>query len=291
MTMSHTLPSPDDRPAYPMRPDGSAWELDDFLEYIPLLDSLSWNDAGVVHLPGFFPGDWVDDYKDEWIRNNGPIHQHQDGMLCAPNIGGYNETGYLRHRELMAICTDDELANQWQEYLGEPAGVHLNLTGWVSTQRNWHSDYYLNEECVGDYYGAIWVALDDVHPDSGPFEYFPGSHLWHGVVTKQKIGKAVDIRDPRWPAHSEEVLAPLIEAEAARRGVKKVVYLPQKGDVLMWHGRLYHRGSKPNIENHYRGALIAHYSGIDHRQDMPIAVKHPEYGGFYFPLGPLGEGV
>ncbi len=297
--MPHTLPSPDDAPARPTRPDGTPWALSDFTEDIPLDPALAWNSQGVYHYEGLFNVDGLDlehvlnRYCAKWKEDNGPfIFDYKTHQLEAKCLGGYNETGYLRSAPLMEICTNLSIAKVWTDLLaGEPAGVHLNLTGWVSTERNWHSDYYLNESCVGDHYGAIWVALDDVHPDSGPFEYYPGSHLWEGVVTKRKIGQAVDLRDPRWPAHSEAVLAPLIEAEAARRGVEKVTYLPKRGDVLFWHGRLYHRGSKANVKNMYRGALIAHYSGINHRQDMPAAVRHPRHGGFYFPLGNLGEGV
>jgi hypothetical protein len=31
-----------------------------------------------------------------------------------------------------------------------------------------------------------------------------------------------------------------------------------------------------------RKALIAHYSGINHRQDMPPAIQHGD--GYYFPV-------
>lgn len=289
--MPHTLPTPDDRRPVPPHPEGRPWRLSDLTEDLPLAPALAWNEQGVVHLPGLIPDETIQRYQNEWVENNGPVHWHPDGSFDARKIGGYNETGYLRQPVLMEICTNAILASYWYNLLGEHAGVHLNLTGWTSTQRNWHSDYYLNESCVGDYYGAIWVALDDVEPDSGPFEYYPGSHLWDGVVTKAKIGQVVDLSDPRWPAHSEDVLESLVEAEAARRGVQKVVHLPKRGDVLMWHGRLYHRGSRATREGAYRGALIAHFSGLNHRTDMPRGTQHPRHGGWFFQLGPVGEGV
>lgn len=288
---AHTLPDPADRRPVPPHPEGRPWTLADLTEDIPLDVDLAWNTSGVLLCPAMFDDELIERYKDEWLAANGPLHRHPDGTVDAPRIGGYNEVGYLQSPALMEMCTSAQVAQIWEMLLGEPAGVHLNLTGWVSTQRQYHSDFYLNEKCVGDHYGAVWVALDDVHPDSGPFEYFPGSHRWSGVVTKTKIGQVVDLADPRWPAHSEDVLAPLIEAEAAERGVEKVTHLPKKGDVLFWHGRTYHRGSKANVPNSYRGAAIAHFSGINHRTDMPPAVKHPRHGGYYFPLGPLGEGV
>ena len=54
--------------------------------------------------------------------------------------------------------------------------MHLNLTGWVSTERNWHQDDYLNP-FINSWYGRL-VALDKISADAGPFEYVPGSHKW-----------------------------------------------------------------------------------------------------------------
>lgn len=289
---AHTLPSETDRGRVKPHPDGREWELADFLEDIPLDPRLAWNSDGYVIIENAVSDDLLDRYEQSWNDHNGPLHHHPDGTCDAPRLGGFNETGYLRSAPLMEICTLPVVTEMWENLLGEPAGVHLNLTGKVSTQRDWHSDYYLNESCVGDFYGAIWVCTHDVEPDSGPLEIYPGSHLWTGVVTKAKMGQAVDLSDPRWPAMSEDIISPLIEAEAARRGVEKYVHLPKRGTILWWNGRVYHRGSKATAgPNTYRGAAIAHFSGLNHRTDMPPAVRHPTHGGYYFPLGPLAEGV
>jgi ectoine hydroxylase-related dioxygenase (phytanoyl-CoA dioxygenase family) len=170
-----------------------------------------------------------------------------------------------------------------EQLIGEPAAVHLNLTGWVTTRRNWHQDTYLNPSHVGDYYVAIWIALEDIHPDSGPFQFVRGSHRWP-TVTREKILNALDPseRDHTWPKHSERLLTPLFEAEIEKRNAEVITYLPKRGDVLFWHGRLLHRGSEPNVPGMQRKSLIAHYSGVNHRQDMPTALPHGS--GWYFPI-------
>ena len=91
-----------------------------------------------------------------------------------------------------------------------------------------------------------------------------------------------DQRDYRWPRFSENVLTPIFTHEIERRNAEILTYLPERGDVLFWHGRLLHRGSKPNDSTIPRRSLIAHYSGINHRQDMPKALKHND--GWYFPI-------
>lgn len=231
-----------------------------------------WNDDGFVIKKKFMPEDLMQAYEKCWLEHN------------ADRPGGWPDpTPYRQHPEVLDILTYKGLNDTMEELIGEPAGLHLNLTGWVSTTRNWHQDTYLNPAHVGDYYAAVWIALDTIHPDSGPFQFVPGSHRWP-VVTRDKILQALEPseRDYRWPRHSERFLTPLFTQEIESRKAEVVTYLPERGDVLFWHGRLLHRGSVPNVPGMVRRSLIAHYSGINHRQDMPAAVKHND--GWYFPI-------
>ena len=250
--------------------------LEDLTVAPPPFGPRDWNDNGVVILPKFLPEDLMVAYEECWIKQNREFHQRPGGWPdCTP---------YRRHPELLDILTYQPLAEQLEALLGEPAAVHLNLTGWVSTERNWHQDSYLNPAHVGDYYAAIWVGLDDIHPDSGPFQYVPGSHRWP-QVTRDKILAALnpEERDHRWPKFSERILTPLFEEEIVKRGNNVVSHLPGRGDVLIWHGRLMHRGSRPNVPGMERRSLIAHYSGIHHRHDMPSA-QQSQMGGWFFPI-------
>lgn len=247
-----------------------------------------WNDAGVLVLPGLIDDDLIGAYSQAWIEANGPIELDRADLLdtlrhlSAERPGGWPDcTPYMRHPEILDLVAP--LAPHLEDLIGEPAGIHLNLTGWVTTGRDWHQDSYLNEPEVGDHYAAAWIALGDIHPDAGPFQYVPGSHRWP-QVTRDLIGRHVNLNDPQWPKHSEEILSPLFEAEIERRQACVVTHLPQRGDVLIWSGRLLHRGSVAKVSGAYRPAFIAHFSGIDHRSSMPAAREWGN-GGWFFPLG------
>jgi hypothetical protein len=283
--------------------------LDDLSDPAPDPSPDDWNDNGIVYLPSFVPGPLIDAYRDEWAARNGYRGRHSamppddgDGqwsstgigdpwaleVLDAERPGGWNEAcPYMHEPALRAICTYPPLAQVLGDLIGQPAGLHLNLTGWVSTLRDWHQDTYLNPYEVGDQYAAVWIALGDVHPDSGVFQYVPGSHRWHRL-TRDKIASVVNVGDPSWPEHTEAVLTRLVEAELDRRGAEVVSYCPNRGDVLIWHSRLYHRGSRPTVPGAYRPAVIAHYSGVRVRPDMPAPVQAPDTdegsGGWYFPI-------
>lgn len=233
-----------------------------------------WNAEGVVCLPALVSGARIEAYQRAWCGAN--AHRPGGWPDCTP---------YMRHPEILDLVAP--LADHLETLLGEPAGMHLNLTGWVSTERDWHQDSYLNEPEVGDHYAAVWIALGRIHPDSGPFQYVPGSHRWP-QVTRELIGRHVDLTDPAWPKHSEDILSPLFEAEIEARDATWVSHLPDRGDVLIWHGRLLHRGSKARVHGSYRPGFIAHFSGIHHRPQMPGAVEY-RGGGWYFPIagGPV----
>lgn len=264
--------------------------LDDLCNPAPPTGAADWNPEGVVILEGFMPSAPILAYQEEWAD----CHKYLFDTFPPPiaerrqfafTPGGWPDaTPYMRYPALRELVCDGPLGKVLEMLLGEPAGVHLNLTGWETTARDWHQDQYLNEPCVGDFYAAVWFALGDVHPDSGPFQYIPGSHRWP-QVDRTKIKKAMGwekAASPQWPKHSEDILTPLFEQIIEPADV--VTYLPKAGDVLIWHGRLLHRGSRANVPGAYRPSLIAHYSGVNHRTDMPPAMRHKS-GGYFFPLG------
>lgn len=232
-----------------------------------------WLTDGVVVLPKFLPDDLIDAYRETYE------------FLGLRRTPWTDATPYMRIPEMRRLCTYAPLAQVLEEVVGEPAGVHLTLISWVSTERNWHQDHYLNPPHVGSWYAAAWMALEDIDPNSGPFEYVPGSHRWP-VLDRRKVLDAIGAdaeADPSWPKRSEEVLTQAFEDKIAETRAEVRQFLAKRGDVLLWHARTVHRGSVPKKPGTPRRALIAHYSGINHRHDMPPA--RGEGGGLYFPIG------
>ena len=225
----------------------------------------AWRTDGVAILPGFLPDAVIDPYIARREKLNRP--------------GGWSSpTPYEHVAELRQVSLYPPLRAMLRELIGEEMMLHLNLTGWVSTERNWHQDDYLNPGTVNSWYAAVWIALDTIDPDSGPFEYVPGSHRWP-LLRGEKV-RAFMTEDERagsvgtagfdaWPKLTERFVVPAIEAEIKQRGIPSRRFLGRKGDVLIWHGRLMHRGTQPVRTDLQRRALIAHYSGVSHRPDMP----------------------
>ena len=201
------------------------------------------------------------------------------------DIGWASPSPYHEVAEIRDLCLYKPLTDLLEKLIGEPMGLHLNLTGWVSTERDWHQDDYLNPPVVNGHYAAVWTALDRIQPDAGPFEFVPGSHRWP-IIRQAKILDLLgyeDDGDPHWPWESERLLTPFFEREIKERGVKIERFLGNKGDVLIWHSRLLHRGSPARRAGAERRAMIAHYSAVKYRPDMPYVRQH-RGGGLYFVL-------
>jgi hypothetical protein len=233
-------------------------------------DQLLWRQNGYLIKPGFFPEELIDRYSE--IRQR------------VPSKGGWNcPVPYMHVPELRDVCLYPPLMKLMEKLIGEEMGLHLNLTGWVSSDRNWHQDDYLNPPFINSWYSAVWIALDDIHPDCGPFEFVPGSHKWPLMKShKVRMYLSPEERDADgWPWLAERFVNGVADAEIARRGCQSEKFIARKGDLLIWHGRLMHRGSYANTPGMQRKTLIGHYSGISHRIDMPV-IERTDEGSAYF---------
>jgi hypothetical protein len=240
-----------------------------------------WQDEGVVILENVIPGHIIAEYSARFVRDN------------AARLGaGYGAgTPYMLVKEIKDLCLNIVVMDVLEELIGGPMGMHLNLTGWKSTERNWHQDDYLNPHYINAHYAGVWYALDDIHEDAGPFEYVPGSHRILDACRRDKIRAALppeQSNTPEWPKYSETVLDDLYEAEIERNGWEVKKWCGKEGDVLIWHGWLLHRGSKPKNPELLRPTIITHYSALSHRHDMPIRDfyqnKNAQAAGHFFVL-------
>lgn len=242
-----------------------------------------WREHGYVVLPKLIPDDVLDAYAEK--RAALPQNRQSPTNFWG---GWHFPTPYMICPELLDVATYHTLMHELGALLGEYAGVHLALTGWVSTERNWHQDSYLNPYFLWSHYAAAWIALDDVHEDSGPFEFIAGSHLWP-TLRQDKLFKHLTPAgraSPHWPTFTQEHVARVCEEEIHGRGMDARVsrFLPTKGDVLIWHSNLLHRGSAPKNPELLRKSLICHYSSIIRRLDMERLKRNPTNGMLYFDL-------
>jgi len=244
------------------------------------LELSDWIDDGILRLD-FSKDEEFMALIDDYIAERSQLPKDR----LAPNNfwhGWHFPTSYLMSPAMMNLGLCRQLSQFLSKLFNESPLLHLALTGWVSTERNWHQDSYLNPPSVWSGYAAAWIALDDIDVMSGPFEYVPGSHRWD-VLRREKLFGFLDdqIRsNPDWPSITQAHVARVCEKKIMAMDAQRKYFVPKKGEVLLWHSNLIHRGTKPRNPDLLRKALILHYSGFSRRVDMEPKVR---YGyGFYF---------
>ncbi len=230
-----------------------------------------WRENGYLVLRNFIPHERIDAYSADYIER---------GLVPQ----GWREACPFTHEPLMRdIACYRPLTDTIEMLIGTPMGLSLALTGWVSTSRSWHQDDYLNPPNINCHYAAVWIALEDVNPDSGLFEYVPGSHKWP-LMRGSKVQSLLPEEtryEPNWPLEAEKIVTKLFDQRIAERGDAIRRFEAKKGDVLIWHGRLAHRGSVPATPGTERRSLIAHYSSIVKRKDLPRLKRHKNEGWYF----------
>jgi phytanoyl-CoA hydroxylase len=143
-----------------------------------------------------------------------------------------------------------------------------SLTFIHGSEQTTHQDYAYVVPAIPSHLAATWVALEDIHMDAGPLAYYPGSH----TLPKFDWGNGLFFTSKS--KYDELDFARHIESEAERMGLRREVFVANKGDVFLWHGALAHGGSPVRDANFTRWTLVTHYSsstGYPHDRRRPNA--------------------
>ena len=154
---------------------------------------------------------------------------------------------FFRNRQLLRLL---------QFIMGKPVIPFQTINFIRGSEQQAHSDsIHMTTEPQG-YLIAVWIALEDIGPDQGPLEYYPGSHRLPFISTRDypsgntswTIGKESNKR-------YEEKMAQVVNEQK----LEAQTFLAQKGDILIWHANLIHGGQAITREGATRKSMVAHY--------------------------------
>lgn len=137
---------------------------------------------------------------------------------------------------------------------GEKVVAMQTLTFKQGSEQGVHQDFPYVVSYNASHLAASWVALEDAHPDAGPLAYYPGSHR----VRKFDWGNGLFLNAES--TYREEDFEAYLVKECERVGLKQQVFLPKKGDILIWHAALVHRGTPAKSRERTRLSLVSHFS-------------------------------
>lgn len=165
---------------------------------------------------------------------------------------------------------------------GEKVAAMQTLLFENGTQQADHQDFaYVHSLRPACLMGA-WVALEDIHVDAGPLFYWDTSHraipkyvFADGSVLAQGNGEDVD------------AFKQYLGRACRERGLKRLVFTPRKGDLLVWHSALVHGGMPRNNPSLSRRSMVSHYTTqaaypYDRRVPNEAPIRIERHGGFYY---------
>jgi phytanoyl-CoA hydroxylase len=126
---------------------------------------------------------------------------------------------------------------------------------WKGSEQAIHKDTaYVKVDTEPMHLTASWLALEDVHPDTGELEYYIGSHRAPDYL----FGGSHKWMETNPHEHNDFLASLHKDAETYRYA--RGSFLGRKGDVLIWHADLAHGGSPLKHPGITRKSLVTHFT-------------------------------
>lgn len=185
------------------------------------------------------------------------------GFMKYPimNLQDLSEKKYPQFKDVgLDLLTQASIQHAIRILFGEPGRV-VHTMYFDGNQTTWaHRDgHYIDSQHGGGMIG-VWLAAEDIHPESGRFYILPGSH-------RQKVpGEAGDPNSSGYKARMNDFV---------RHGpLPCVAPIMQCGDILLWTALTIH-GSLPTTAPDYsRRSFTAHYVPQSHQFQWNVREKN-----------------
>ncbi len=219
-----------------------------------------WSEKGYIILERAIEPDVLDEVWSEYEAAiaNGVIELKTEGVSADDPWPGRFLDVHMKVPGFCRILRHPTLLH-WVEVLMErvPAPFQT-ISSHKGSQQLPHSDsIHMTTYPIG-YLSACWIAFEDIHPDSGPLVYYPGSHRLPYIFSRDVGIKEEDYRESGSASYHEKY-EPRIQEVLAENKMQPRYFHAKKGDVLFWHANLIHGGSPRRDLRHSRRALVNHY--------------------------------
>lgn len=209
----------------------------------------SWSNNGYLIWERFLNSQQVDAVNQETqkIIAEGTVAFTHDNKLSFLN---------KRSKIINNTCHDKRILDLLSLILGKEVVPFQTLNFVKGSGQRAHSDSIHMTTYPLGYLIAVWIALEDIHENSGPLFYYPGSHKlpyllnddFGNISTAWMLGKK-NYND------YEDVIEELIN----QKQMQAKVFLPKKGDMLVWHANLLHGGTIIKDPSLTRQSMVIHY--------------------------------
>ena len=191
-----------------------------------------------------------------------------DDIIAAGNYtrgairsGERIQDGWLENDAVRHLATHPALLDLLSRLYGRRAFPFQTLNFAMGSEQRTHSDTFHFNSVPERFMCGVWIALEDITEESGPLEYYPGSHRLN-VLSNADLSSTDDYCD---------YVAALLEGE----GMKPERALMKAGQAFIWSANLFHGGSPRRSKTATRLSQVTHYYFDDCAYYTPLA-SQPE---------------
>lgn len=226
-----------------------------------------WETEGYLHLSGVFESSFIDEINKS--INKSRLELSAKSSQKAENSGRIANVHAI-NRPVFKFLMDPFLQGVLRRLLSGNPILWGSLSFNVGTQQSAHTDSpWFFVRPYGSMIG-VWIALEDINPDSGPLFYIPKSHKTvleveevlikypelHAEVSKFRSKNCSASSRKYWDLSKK--VADIYSKEFEKYEDKKIV-CPKKGDVFIWHQWLVHGGSPVADNMITRKSIVSHW--------------------------------
>ncbi|WCM25710.1 phytanoyl-CoA dioxygenase family protein [Sphingomonas sp. QA11] len=214
-----------------------------------------------LHEKGYAVFDFPDADLDQRIarilQNLAPRYGIDFDDPHSDKTGGENriQDAWKFDEDVRAIAANEAVLDLLSKLYGRAAFPFQTLNFPVGTQQDAHSDSVHFSSLPERFMCGVWLAMEDISAEAGPLFYLPGSHRWpivtNALIGRRGYGSALEsAQDPYGPAW---------QALCDAHGAEREVFVPRKGQALIWCANLLHGGSWQSDPRLTRWSQVTHY--------------------------------
>lgn len=190
------------------------------------------------------------------------VDQTLSELQADPNLFSYKKPRavqlWRKMKGVQKIATNPKVLQTLELLYGREPIPFQTLNFKYGSRQKPHSDSIHFHSLPERFMCGVWVALEDINPQSGPVTYYPGSHklpVFDYQDISSEFRPASDLPDSFYYENYE----PFIQKTMDAHGFSPEKLIINKGDLLIWSANIIHGGTAIENPNLTRWSQVNHY--------------------------------
>lgn len=186
----------------------------------------------------------------------------QDKVSKNPKYYHYNESprvieAWKQIDEIAKLANNENVLN-FLELTYQKKPLPFSTINFIaSTEQPLHSDYWHFGSIPERYLCGVWIAMEDIHEDSGPLQVVPNSFTLPNV-NQEKLGLNIP-KNLKILKENYSIYEDFIRNQIKELKLKPEPVIIKKGQCLIWSANLLHGAFKRKNKKLSRKSMVTHY--------------------------------